>query len=379
MVPAPLRLRDNSIYVFLLQFGILFSYISHSHAFDPYKYQRRTVQCDATRRAHPVEQSHIELSYIDVNDASSDTILMVHGWPSVWSTWSKQIEAFENDDYRLLIPDLRGFGHSSHPEDFKSSHTIPDLVHDLVCILDNARVSSAICVGHDWGSQICYTAARMRPDIFTAVVGLVVPYIPSSGPYISVKQLVPVFPKLAYQAFFDRNTEEATKELDRDIRRTLRATLRTDASPPPDAFLTSGTSFLDAWKEVDEIPPIPFMSEKEEDYLVKAFGRQGFLYTLGFYTEENRQQSHAFDHDQGNFTLPQPVLSILPTKDPVADWKEAMKLLNSADFIPDITVKYVEGAHWVHLENPEPVNQAIKDWLQTLRSPSSEARAVDEL
>lgn len=28
---------------------------------------------------------------------------------------------------------------------------------------------------HDWGSQVCYEAARMRPDIFTAVVAIAIP------------------------------------------------------------------------------------------------------------------------------------------------------------------------------------------------------------
>lgn len=70
---------------------------------------------------------------------------------------------------------------------------------------------------------------------------------------MSIKQLVPAFPKLAYQSFLDRNTEEAAIELGRDIRRTLRATLRTIASPPPDEFLTSETSYLAGWKDVEEV------------------------------------------------------------------------------------------------------------------------------
>jgi pimeloyl-ACP methyl ester carboxylesterase len=49
------------------------------------------------------------------------------------------------------------------------------MVGDLVCILENAGVSKAVCVGHDWGSQICYEAARMRPDLFEAVIGAVIP------------------------------------------------------------------------------------------------------------------------------------------------------------------------------------------------------------
>jgi soluble epoxide hydrolase/lipid-phosphate phosphatase len=137
---------------------------------------------------------------------------MAHGWPSLWSTWSNQIQelkvrhllliyllpinAYTQDDYHLIVPDLRGFGPSTHPDDIQSSGTMGDLVGDLVCILEHAAITSAICIGyesrfiatisfhltfvlfftsHDWGAQVCYEAARMRPDIFKAVVALVIP------------------------------------------------------------------------------------------------------------------------------------------------------------------------------------------------------------
>ncbi|KAF5363493.1 hypothetical protein D9756_001039 [Leucocoprinus leucothites] len=396
MVLVQLLPERGAPQAFIMFMSVIFSLSSYTLAFDPYKYPRKTLQCDAVRREPVLEQVKIDLSYVDIGDAAHEAIIMIHGWPSVWSTWSRQIEALENENYRLIVPDLRGFGYSTHPDDPKSSHTMGDLTQDLVCILDNAKAPSAVCIGHDWGSQVCYEAARMRPDLFTAVVGLVVPYIPPAGPYVSVKQFVPELPKLAYQTFFDRQTEEAAIELNKDTRRSLRTTLRTVDSPPPDDFLKSETSFMDAWKDFDEIPPIPFFTPAEEDYMVASFERQGFLYTFGFYTEENRQLSHALSHEHGNFTLPQPVLSILPTKvrsiletllitvdnkfekDPVADWGAAMKLLNSTAFLPDLTVKFVEGAHWIHLENPEPVNKAIKDWLRTLPS-RSRRHVVDEL
>ena len=129
---------------------------------------------------------------------------------------------------------------------------------------------------HDWGAQVCHSAARMRPDIFTAVAGLVLPvsglvaplpprahdctrlpprfrhqYIPSAGPYIPIAKLVPMFPKLAYNLYFEANTSTAIAELDHNIRRTVRGVLRTVDSPPPVAFLKSQESFLGAWSEVD--------------------------------------------------------------------------------------------------------------------------------
>lgn len=52
------------------------------------------------------------------------------------------------EDYHLVVPDLRGFGESTHPGDVRSSGTIPDMVGDLVCILQHAGISSAVCVGY---------------------------------------------------------------------------------------------------------------------------------------------------------------------------------------------------------------------------------------
>jgi soluble epoxide hydrolase/lipid-phosphate phosphatase len=82
---------------------------------------------------------------------------------------------------------------------------MPDLVGDLLCILEHAGVVKAIAVGyvtfsiycfpevlirvtivgfarHDWGTQLAYEAARERPDVFTAVVGITIPVIPFVGP-----------------------------------------------------------------------------------------------------------------------------------------------------------------------------------------------------
>ena len=103
-------------------------------------------------------------------------------------------------DYHLIIPDLRGFGASTHPGDVQTSGTMADMVSDLACVLEDARVShEVVCVGHDWGAQICWEAARMRPDLIEAVAGAVVPYISAAGPFTPVEQLSVVFPRLSYQ------------------------------------------------------------------------------------------------------------------------------------------------------------------------------------
>jgi len=320
--------------------------------------------CPAINRADNTTVD-LQLQYVDINPNANRTLLFLHGWPSLWASWKYQIEEFKSN-YRLIVPNIRGFGASTHPRDVQSSGSFPDLVGDVMCILEHARVSQAVVIGHDWGTQLAYEAARERPDVFDAVVGITIPYTPSAGPFVPISALVQEFPHLAYQVFFAEQTSAAIVELNADIRRTLRATLRTVASPPPSDFLLSNSSYLVAWKNVSTIPPIPFFSPEEEDYWVSQYMTQGFNYTLEFYTDPDRLASYSFAHSQGNATIPQPVLSILPTQDPVGNWTLAAEALGSANFLPNLNQTELPGAHWVQLEYPDQVNAQIHNFLSTL-------------
>ncbi len=50
-------------------------------------------------------------------------------------------------DYHLIIPNIRGFGGSTHPGDVQSSGTLFDSVGDMVCILKHANVAQAVVIG----------------------------------------------------------------------------------------------------------------------------------------------------------------------------------------------------------------------------------------
>lgn len=83
--------------------------------FKPSQYPKQTAHCKATRRAPVEEAVDIQLStfplaianchgikfhsmfleYVDINREASTTLIMVHGWPSLWSTWSNQIQEFQ--------------------------------------------------------------------------------------------------------------------------------------------------------------------------------------------------------------------------------------------------------------------------------------------
>ena len=104
-------------------------------------------------------------------------ILFVHGFPDTAYTWRKQMLAVASAGYRAIAPDMRGYGGSSAPVD-QSLYTPFQTVGDLVGLLDALQVPQAIIVGHDWGANVAWNAAMMRPDRFTAVFCLAVPYSP---------------------------------------------------------------------------------------------------------------------------------------------------------------------------------------------------------
>ncbi|KAI0026351.1 Alpha/Beta hydrolase protein, partial [Vararia minispora EC-137] len=192
-------------------------------AFDPRAIRLKSVSCPANSSAS------LSLSYADINPAAPRTLLLVHGWPSLWASWKFQIAAF-GSRYRIIAPDLRGFGASERGDDPIVS--MADLAADLHCILADAGVARAACIGHDWGTQTCFEAARQKgPDLIAAVVGITIPYMPYAGPFVPIAALVPQLPHLAYQVYFDTQPATASRELDADPLRSLRATLRTVASP----------------------------------------------------------------------------------------------------------------------------------------------------
>ncbi|KAF8515778.1 Alpha/Beta hydrolase protein [Hysterangium stoloniferum] len=357
------------------------SFPKFSEPFKPKEFEsyQHIARCNAIiSSAAPESNSSVtelQLQYTHiVNPNASRTLLFVHGWPGLWSTWSNQILHFSSS-YSLVIPNLRGFGASTHPGDVQASGAIHDMTADLACILRDAQVGTVTCIGHDWGAQICWEMARARPDIVEAVAGAVVPYLPSAGPFTPTEALVALLPHLSYQVYFAKETHAAINELNASIRRSLRSVMRSIASPPPSDFLLSLDTFLSSWRHTSYIPAVPFMTAEEEDYLVEQFDKQGFDYTLQFYTNPNRLSYYNYVQSQGNFTIPQPALHIAPTGDPVADWVKAAKLLHASAFIPRLTTATIYAAHWPQLERPDEFNAILDGWLDDIFTPKSTVAA----
>ena len=104
---------------------------------------------------------------VHVTEAGSGPpLLLLHGWPQHAGAWRKVIPLLA-ETFRLLTPDLRGFGRTGTPAGGYDPSTFAE---DAVALLDALGLNEACVVGHDWGGFAGYLLALRHPDRVRALV-----------------------------------------------------------------------------------------------------------------------------------------------------------------------------------------------------------------
>src|SRR5689334_10120935 len=112
-------------------------------------------------RRRLVDVNGITLSFLEAGEGPA--ILLCHGFPETSHSWHQQIPVLAAAGYRVVAPDLRGYGESSCPTS-TDVYTTFHLVGDLVGLLDALSIERAVIVGNDWGATVAWQMALMRPD-----------------------------------------------------------------------------------------------------------------------------------------------------------------------------------------------------------------------
>jgi 3-oxoadipate enol-lactonase len=98
---------------------------------------------------------------------SGDTLLLIHGFPLNRTMWQPQIDFFA-DNYRVIAPDLRGFGVTeATPE---KVNTMELLAEDVIGLLDYCGVAKAFVVGLSMGGYVSFALCRQFPERLKALV-----------------------------------------------------------------------------------------------------------------------------------------------------------------------------------------------------------------
>lgn len=108
----------------------------------------------------------ITLAYDDLGSGDAPVLVFIHGHPFNRSMWAEQVSFFKND-YRLILPDLRGYGET---EVTGPRALLDEMALDIIHLLDELNISTATFIGLSMGGQIVLDLWRLIPHRFDALV-----------------------------------------------------------------------------------------------------------------------------------------------------------------------------------------------------------------
>ena len=105
---------------------------------------------------------------------SAEAIVCLHGFPESHRTW-RNIAPALSADFRVVAPDQRGFAGSDKPEGVEQYK--PDrVVEDLIALADALGLGKFTLVGHDWGGAVAWLAALRHAERIARLVIINAPH-----------------------------------------------------------------------------------------------------------------------------------------------------------------------------------------------------------
>ena len=208
----------------------------------------------------------VRLHYLDeapAADAKPETVLCLHGHPTWSYLFRRAIPRLTRAGYRVVAPDLPGFGKSDKPAE-ESLFTVESLRGAVLDLIDRLALDRIVVMGHDWGGALALTLPLALPG---RIAGLVVMNCapPAGGrrlpdgvigwrtynaanPDLNVAGLMAKANRIltfgecrAYAAPFPNAAHKAAV-------RALPALSRDDADAPGAALFREARAFLSSWR-----------------------------------------------------------------------------------------------------------------------------------
>ncbi len=328
---------------------------------------------DVTHRT--VETNGIRMHCVE--HGTGPLVLLCHGFPESWYSWRHQIQALAAAGFRVVAPDMRGYGQTDRPEPVEA-YTMFHLVGDMVGLLDALGAEHAVIAGHDWGAPVAWHAALLRPDRFRAVIGLSVPFRPR-GPTRPTSTMPQTDDALFYQLYF-QTPGVAEADLERDVPAFIRGILYANSGDGP-----LGQHGLPPWGQIAMVPrqggilgsmaglvtPAaalpPWLTQADLDFYAAEFTRTGFRGGLNWYRNIDRNWELMAPFAGQPVSVP--ALFMVGELDLTMAFQGMDVLLpNLARFVPRLaqTIRLPGCGHWTQQERAAEVNAAMIAFLRAL-------------
>jgi pimeloyl-ACP methyl ester carboxylesterase len=116
-----------------------------------------------------IEADGVTIFYREAGPADAPVVLLLHGFPASSFQYRELIPRLA-DRYRVIAPDLPGFGFTEVPESRQYKYTFDSLADTVVAFTDALHLKRYALYVFDYGAPTGFRVAMARPERVTAIV-----------------------------------------------------------------------------------------------------------------------------------------------------------------------------------------------------------------
>jgi pimeloyl-ACP methyl ester carboxylesterase len=112
--------------------------------------------------SHFADVDGVQVHFQEAGAADAPPIILIHGYSSSTLVWSEVILLFAAAGFRVIVPDLLGYGYSGKPR--RIEYSIKSQARMMVGLLDALGIARAGLIGSSYGGAVAATCALDYPD-----------------------------------------------------------------------------------------------------------------------------------------------------------------------------------------------------------------------
>ncbi|MEO6409405.1 MAG: alpha/beta hydrolase [Burkholderiaceae bacterium] len=314
--------------------------------------------------------------HLDGGSADAPLLVFLHGWPELAISWRHQLRCFQDLGFRVVAPDMRGYGRSAQHAAL-ADHAMQPIVEDMLELLDSLGRTSCIWIGHDWGSAVVWSLAQHHPERVDGVASLCVPYIPKGFAPANLIPLVDrdiypvdVYPvgQWDYMRYYEEQFERARAVFEANPVNFVKAMFRKGQAkqvglPARLASIRRDGGWFGGVAEPPDVPrDADLLTEDELQHYAQALASNGMFGPDAWYMNAQANVAYASTAPNGGH-LAMPVLFLHAAWDTTCDTVGRDLAQPMREHCADLTELVLPTGHWMAQERPELVNAGLARWL----------------
>ena len=124
---------------------------------------------------HEFQRADMTFDVSDSGPADGEVVVLLHGYPENRTSWDAVTPLLVDAGFRVLAPDQRGYSPRARPLQ-RRAYAMPELVADILALVDASGAQQVHLVGHDWGGGVAWAFAHAHPDRLHTVTSLTTPH-----------------------------------------------------------------------------------------------------------------------------------------------------------------------------------------------------------